>query len=371
MTIDEMHIAVNLGVQKIASFQMDNFLPQEIDFELNTAMDKFIKQRYSTFGNKYKRGFEQSQKRIDDLRHLVVESQLPAYYRGETVGSEEYFIDRVNFPTDYLFVVSVLAHIKYDCAGILEDLYNVDTNRFYYKISIAPPENCKGCQIQSISTGDGQTIGDPYFTLEQLLDATTYLGIGATPILTVADSATAQYSGINTNTSQLYNPVDLNHIYLAFGAQTGVTVEWVDPTETLPNVTVPYLSPTFITTTSKREVLEEATGILEKNIVCKYIHQDDIYAILEDPFNTTKYTSPKYTVAENYIDVHTDTIFIVDYVRLKYVRLPKRMNLALGVGCELPLHTHQEIVEMAIKSILEGIESQRYNSQTMEVIDSE
>jgi hypothetical protein len=334
-------------------------------------MDKFIKQRYSTFGNKYKRGFEQSQKRIDDLRHLVVESQLPAYYRGETVGSEEYFIDRVNFPTDYLFVVSVLAHIKYDCAGILEDLYNVNTERYYYKISIAPPENCKGCQIQSISTGSGQTTGDPYFTLEQLLDATTYLGIGAIPILTVADSATTQYLGINTNTSQLYNPVDLNHIYLAFGAQTSVGVLWTDPTETLSDVTVTYASYAFQTTTSKREVLEAATGILEKNIVCKYIHQDDIYAILEDPFNTTKYTSPKYTVAENYIDVHTDTIFIVDYVRLKYVRLPKRMNLALGVGCELPLHTHQEIVEMAIKSILEGIESQRYNSQTMEVIDSE
>lgn len=257
MTIDEMHIAVNLGVQKIASFQMDNFLPQEIDFELNTAMDKFIKQRYSTFGNKYQRGFEQSQKRIDDLRHLVVESQLPAYYKGETIGSEEYFIDRVNFPTDYLFIVSVLAHIKYDCAGILEDLYQQPITSYYYKISIAPPEDCKGCQILSISAS-GQVNGNPYFTLEQLLDATTYLGIGATPILTVADSAGFEYLGINTNTSQLYNPVDLNHIYLAFGAQTGVTVEWVDPTETLPNVTVPYLSPTFITTTSKREEIGRA-----------------------------------------------------------------------------------------------------------------
>ena len=370
MTIDEMHIAVNLGVQKIASFQMDNFLPQEIDFELNTAMDKFIKQRYSTFGNKYKRGFEQSQKRIDDLRHLVVESQLPAYYKGETIGSEEYFIDRVNFPTDYLFVVSVLAHIKYDCAGILEDLYTVNTPSYYHKISIAPPENCKGCQILSIS-GQQQVNGNPYFTLEQLLDATTYVGtLNATPMLTVADSATTQYLGINTNTSQLYNPVDLNHIYLASGYQGYVAVTWTDPTGNADDVTISY-DYAFTTTTSKREVLEAATGILEKNIVCKYIHQDDIYAILEDPFNTTKYTSPKYTVAENYIDVHTDTIFIVDYVRLKYVRLPKRMNLALGVGCELPLHTHQEIVEMAIKSILEGIESQRYNSQTMEVIDSE
>ena len=38
---------------------------------LNEALDKFVKTRYS--GINYKReGFEQSQKRIDDLRTLVV-----------------------------------------------------------------------------------------------------------------------------------------------------------------------------------------------------------------------------------------------------------------------------------------------------------
>ena len=57
MTIEEMHIAVNLGVQKIASFQVDNLLPQEIDHELNNAMHRFIKQRYSPEGNKYRDGF--------------------------------------------------------------------------------------------------------------------------------------------------------------------------------------------------------------------------------------------------------------------------------------------------------------------------
>ena len=71
MTVGDMHIAVNLGVQKIASFQADGLLPEEIDFELNTAMRRFISQRYNKQGNKYQRGFEQSQKRLDDLRHLV------------------------------------------------------------------------------------------------------------------------------------------------------------------------------------------------------------------------------------------------------------------------------------------------------------
>jgi len=52
MTVNEMHIAVNLGVQKIASFQVDNLLPEEIDHELNLAMLRFIKQRYNPTSNR-------------------------------------------------------------------------------------------------------------------------------------------------------------------------------------------------------------------------------------------------------------------------------------------------------------------------------
>lgn len=366
MTINEMHIAVNLGVQKIASFQMDNFLPQEIDFELNTAMDRFIKQRYSTLSNRYKRGFEQSQKRIDDLRHLVVESQLDAYYKGETIGFDEFFVDRVKFPTDYLFLVSVLARIKYDCSGI--NTTSNTTDKIYYKVSIVPPSTCRGCQIASISFGGVPQISkNPYLTLEDLLNANLYKDL--TPHISIPSGAGEENIGINTNTTQLYNPVDSNYIYLEAPIQGSITVNWVDPTGTISQTLSVTISPqnfAYQTSTSKRDA--EAS---EKNIVCKYIHQDDIYVILEDPFNTTKYTSPLYTVAENYIDIHTDTVFIVDYVRLKYIRIPKRMSLSLGVGCELPLHTHQEIVEMAIKSILEGIESQRYTSQSMETIEVE
>jgi hypothetical protein len=47
------------------------------------------------------------------------------------------------------------------------------------------------------------------------------------------------------------------------------------------------------------------------------------------------------------------------------------MDKGLGIGCELPEHTHSEIVEMAIQSILEAISDPRYNTQTREVLGSE
>ena len=62
-----MHLAVQQGVDKINSLQADMLLPEEIDIELNKSMFKFINTKYGR-NNIYRKGFEQSQKRIDDLK---------------------------------------------------------------------------------------------------------------------------------------------------------------------------------------------------------------------------------------------------------------------------------------------------------------
>ena len=87
-----MHIAVNLGVQKLGSFQVDNLLPEEIDHELNMAQRRFIKQRYSAFSNPTRRGFEQSQSRLDELCNIVEDyypnltSYMGSVFTSNTLG---------------------------------------------------------------------------------------------------------------------------------------------------------------------------------------------------------------------------------------------------------------------------------------------
>ena len=75
MTVNEMHIAFRLHLNKSTSLVgTPDFLPEEIDFWLNEAQERFIKQRL--FGNNYrKEEFEDSQKRIEDLRNLIVYSE--------------------------------------------------------------------------------------------------------------------------------------------------------------------------------------------------------------------------------------------------------------------------------------------------------
>ena len=98
----------------------------------------------------------------------------------------------------------------------------------------------------------------------------------------------------------------------------------------------------------------------------KFIQHDDIFKLLEDPFNTTKHTAPLTTIRGEYIDIYTSDIFIIDKVKITYIRKPKQISLTLGIGCELPEHTHQEIVDMTVSSILEGISDPRYKTQSVE-----
>ena len=51
MTVQEMHIAFRLGLDKSNSSFVRYYLPNEIDYWLNYAVERIVKQRL--FGNNY------------------------------------------------------------------------------------------------------------------------------------------------------------------------------------------------------------------------------------------------------------------------------------------------------------------------------
>jgi hypothetical protein len=70
MIIEQFHKEFKVHLDKTDSSSYPEFLPQEIDIYLNTAIDRFVKTRYGQ-NNIYRAGFEESQKRTDDLKNLV------------------------------------------------------------------------------------------------------------------------------------------------------------------------------------------------------------------------------------------------------------------------------------------------------------
>ena len=102
MTISQMHTAFRLELDKVNSLQYPDFTSTEIDYWLNRSIREFVKTRYSGLNPK-REGFEQTQKRIDDLRTLVREVAVPCTNVG-TIKPNGFILtdgfDNVLFSTD-------------------------------------------------------------------------------------------------------------------------------------------------------------------------------------------------------------------------------------------------------------------------------
>lgn len=117
MTVEEMHYAVQNGLQRQGSYAYDDFQGEEIDFNLNLAQKKWVKHK-SDISLDDPLGFEATQKRLDDLRVLFDTSDFSEVVTEFTAGEEagklleasNYY--QITLPTDYLRLLRVEAQVK-------------------------------------------------------------------------------------------------------------------------------------------------------------------------------------------------------------------------------------------------------------------
>lgn len=287
-------------LDKVNSFQADTLLPNEVYRALNMAQEVFIKQRYGR-ANKYGRGFEESQKRIDDLAPLLVDANLHTSY-SQQVGDGHYRDITVlrnagedALPLPYMFLVSVRATLAYAGCNLIMDGEDGD----YWTYG---------------NVTDVEDVAAPEFVSNEE---------GINPLLARAEA------------SDPISALSRNHA-----------------------------------------------------VLCKFVQNDDIFTLLKDPFNTTKLTSPIYSVSGfsgifgstiedvedvvlsvPQIEIYTDRTFFIETLHIRYIRTPE--DIAADQDCQLADHTHQEIVNMAVDLLLESISDPRYKSHQAETMKSD
>ncbi len=102
MNIAAMHISFRFGMDKMDNLNYPNFLPEEIDLLLNQAQDRVTKQRYGITNTK-RTSFEETQKRIDDLRELIRDVTISGFATTLTnISPQARFF---TLPTDYWFAI--------------------------------------------------------------------------------------------------------------------------------------------------------------------------------------------------------------------------------------------------------------------------
>ena len=224
-----MHTALLQGLQRVNANAYDFFTAEERDHWLNRAQGRFIKDRAFITGDVKRIGFEGNQKRLDDIRTIVVQNYTDTFDMTTVAQWRQ-----VDLPADYLYLVNIRADIRKDTCG---------------KVTITSP-------------------------------------------------------------------------------QAQVPVRVVDNAE--------------------------------------------VYFMQQNPFAQAQLNSPLCTISEDDISVYQDAeSYILEGITADYIRIPQNIDLSFGQDCELAEHTHQEIVDIAVKNILEAIESPRYQTSSAEQLTSE
>ena len=99
MTIQDLHIAVKMELDKNVISGYPSFTDEQIDYFINRAYLMLINQKF-TGHNEIQAGFEGNKKRIADLNNLLIEVSLP----GVNTSGNEYLFHKT--ASDILFGIS-------------------------------------------------------------------------------------------------------------------------------------------------------------------------------------------------------------------------------------------------------------------------
>lgn len=347
MNVQDMHIAIDLELNKLNSNLYDIILQQEKDYFLNRAQERLIKQYYSPKSNPKGEGFEMSQKRIDDLRKLLVPNYYDKVYLLPFTDFDYSSKLRFYFPDDYMFLASQRSRVYYNDCGTIVISNNTETVNYY--IMEVPSVDYSDFYIKEQGAGSNYIDSTSYPILNSLssLDKTVFIEF----LISTWNSNFQILTGYKAYNSRYKSITSPGNIIFVQTSNTPLTVEYLFGGETPIEFTTEGQNYTYLT----------ATNGMEGVVVNRFAQEDDIYVMQMDPFNKSAIESgPNTIITEDFIDVFINRQeFIVKEIAISYLRKPKSISLELNQSCELAEHMHAEIVRDAVNLLLENFEADK------------
>ena len=364
MLIKQWHTELQQELNKINSALYDVLLPQEIDIAFNKNIEMFINQRYATKSNKKQEGFEQSQKRIDDLKSLVTVFKSKAILGSNFQNSFDY--DKralMVLPEDYRFKVATRVLSSVDSCNKNISPQQLGYNFYVYGINLSTVTNYNTFEVKTID--DSKTIFKANANLNNYTteDFDTFKNI-------VIDEMNDKI----LNITGLSKPVFFDNFYTYINNNYLLVVYNADPSGDNSKKLKYYNGTTYTNFTSLTTISEIVYPQQFSQIVTsdKMVTHDSVYAMQADPFNKTVMDFPLAFFENNYYYVLYDkNKFVVNEIEMTYIRKPKTVSYFADISCDLPDSTHQEIISMTAQYFLETFEANRLQTHQTTVLTTE
>lgn len=339
-TVKEYHIGIDLGLQDINSERKANIKPEDKDWILNEVALQYINSRVNPKSNPKGEGFEETQKRLDDLSPLKRTGVLRLYKDGIINNCMYGYL-----PKDYYMMINSRSRIQYDCNG-------VTTTSLTYTRNICVVPFAK----------DTSTV--PYYSNFRL----TYNG-------------NALFSITNYNISNALNKEESRFMYILLvleeiNKRTDLEVYW-------ENYGSAYYQNSFIfVRTDTSGSIPLTIGLLYDGYTGSFNFQATYYVMYDAPtsmtevsnrpvpandtflanenyYMSTRHNSPIVFLEGRFIKVLYNTTFMPYYINISYYKLPRKISLALNQTFEIPERA-EELVNMAVQKIKARINDDNY-----------
>lgn len=170
------------------------------------------------------------------------------------------------------------------------------------------------------------------------------------PIYLTNVDLSAYYPGVTTPDGVEMDRADLPADHMYFISSNCEMTRVADPT---------HLEVNTVPDPDVRKVVDGEASDTNKAIM-KIVQGDDIWKVLDDPFNKPTFTKVLIDINRNYLDIYTTNRAFVSSVSINYIREPLAIAyVENGDGgnqdCELPDYTHNEIVELAVRLYLQQV----------------
>lgn len=355
MLAKEIHIQFDLVFQSMNSKVRKRLESQEIDWVFNEAAISFVKERTNPKTNLKKDGFQDTVKRYEDVEQLISTVPLPLYLSSNTASFSQY--------TDTYYSFKPFDHLNY-----------IPENGFAIKGSADCPFDFSKALTTSVITGskciipfpDTEETSSPFynnFILKvdgvTVFDATTIPSFNGS--ILVQDLKFYLVSKIIETINN--SGSNLKAYWCKYGKDYHSNSLIIVSTSVNTTCQITYggsfdTSYSFTQTSASKSVLVN-TSVDE--YPCRLIKTTERRSLLNNSFGSTKLTSPIVSLEDNIILVHHKKRFISDVLLLSYVRKPRKIDLLLDIGSELSDDVCFEIINLAVRKLINRNESSYQN----------
>lgn len=329
MEVKEMHIEFEQIYQNIASNVHRGFDDSEKDWMLNRAVERYIDARISPDRSVKKASFQLDSKTAADLNSLLDDDNIMFVDKFTTM------VYRVLMPGDFRYLVNARPYTLRSCdAG-----YNTATvPTTFYSGRIVIPKS-----TNSIA---------PYSQFQLLVNGVVLFDIAnypfAAPLVDVA-----QRFVVTDLLRDVLSENGINFYWEKYGQSTISNALFIEQGTAITSMSLVIDGVTIQATLSTlvRNLPLPATlpvPVMGNLSSARWTKNEDAYDLAVTPFYQSLPDSPITTFAKGHLKVFgRDTSFIVTQCIVDYIRQPRKINLSLDRGCDLPVHTHPEICGLA------------------------